>query len=123
MPLHTQETSIQETILPSLKDPRFPWAPVDWSTADAERCAQKEGVSLVDDHWKAITILQECLTCETHSPRKRDLHDVLDEEFHPKGGLRYLYGLFPGGPIAQGCRMAGLTPPAGSVDRSFGSVQ
>ncbi|MDH5470718.1 MAG: TusE/DsrC/DsvC family sulfur relay protein, partial [Gammaproteobacteria bacterium] len=29
----------------------------------------------------------------------------------------------PGGPIAQGCRIAGLVPPAGSKDSGFGSVQ
>ena len=30
--------------------------------------------------------------------------------------------LFPGGPVAQGCRLAGLKAPAGAVDRGFGSV-
>jgi tRNA 2-thiouridine synthesizing protein E len=121
--MHTQEISMQEVIHPLPKDPHFPWAPLDWSKADAQYFAQKEGLNLENDHWKAINILQECLTCTDHPPRKRELHDVLDEEFHSKGGLRYLYGLFPGGPIAQGCRMAGLTPPPGSVDKSFGSVQ
>jgi tRNA 2-thiouridine synthesizing protein E len=33
-----------------------------------------------------------------------------------------LFKLFPKGPIAQGCRLAGLEPPAGSVDLGFGSV-
>jgi len=53
----------------------------------------------------------------------RHLHDALEEHFHGRGGLRFLYELFPGGPVAQGCRIAGLQPPAGSTDRSFGSVQ
>lgn len=52
----------------------------------------------------------------------RELHDALDEKFHWKGGIGYLYRLFPGGPIAQGCRIAGLRAPAGAVDRGFGSV-
>jgi tRNA 2-thiouridine synthesizing protein E len=30
--------------------------------------------------------------------------------------------LFPGGPLAQGCRLAGLEPPAGAFDPSYGSV-
>jgi hypothetical protein len=30
--------------------------------------------------------------------------------------------LFSGGPVAQGCRLAGLNAPAGAVDRGFGSV-
>jgi tRNA 2-thiouridine synthesizing protein E len=36
--------------------------------------------------------------------------------------MRHLYMLFPGGPVAQGCRVAGLPVPAGAVDRGFGSV-
>ena len=53
----------------------------------------------------------------------RELLDALDEKFHGKGGLKYLYSLFPGGPVAQGCRIAGLQAPAGSTDMGFGSVQ
>ena len=53
----------------------------------------------------------------------RVLHDALDEKFHVKGGMKVLYEMFPGGPVAQGCRLAGLEAPAGAVDKSFGSVQ
>jgi len=34
----------------------------------------------------------------------------------------YLYQIIPGGPVAEGCRLAGLSVPAGAVDKSFGSV-
>lgn len=54
--------------------------------------------------------------------RRRALHDALEEKFHHKGGLKFLYTLFPRGPVAQGCRLAGLTPPPGSFDPSYGSV-
>jgi len=53
----------------------------------------------------------------------RELKDALEEAFHREGGLRYLHRLFPGGPVAQGCRLAGLVAPPGAVDKSFGSVQ
>jgi tRNA 2-thiouridine synthesizing protein E len=53
----------------------------------------------------------------------RELHDALDERFHTRGGMKFLYRLFPGGPVAQGCRLAGLPVPAGAVNPSFGSVQ
>jgi tRNA 2-thiouridine synthesizing protein E len=52
----------------------------------------------------------------------RELHDALDEMFHRQGGIKQLYVLFHGGPIAQGCRIAGLKAPAGAIDRGFGSV-
>jgi len=115
-------TTMQEVMRPIEKDPRFPNAPLGWSPAEAERKAREEGLTLGDEHWEAIRGLQEYFTRNT-TPRVRELHDALDEKFHGKGGIRHLYELFPGGPTAQGCRMAGLTPPAGAEDKSFGSVQ
>lgn len=52
----------------------------------------------------------------------RELHDALDERFHSAGGIKHLYQLFPRGPVAQGCRLAGLEAPAGATDKGFGSV-
>jgi tRNA 2-thiouridine synthesizing protein E len=46
----------------------------------------------------------------------------LDAEFAAEGGRRYLYGLFPRGPILQGCRIAALPLPSGTLDLSFGSA-
>ena len=103
-------------------DPEFPNAPAGWSRAVAEQTAKDEGIELGEDHWQAIRAVQEYFT-KAETPRARGLHDALDEKFHASGGIKYVYQLFPGGPVAQGCRMAGLQPPAGSVDRSFGSVQ
>jgi len=102
---------------------RFPHAPSQWSSDEAEAMAREEGLELGDDHWNELRALQEY--CARHECKKfsvRELHDALDEKFHDKGGYKYLYRLFPGGPIAQGCRLAGLEPPAGAVDLGFGSV-
>lgn len=104
-------------------NPAFPNAPEGWTRDSAERVAQGEGLRLGDDHWTAVRALQEYFS--RHEPGDislRELHDALDESFHHKGGIRYLYTLFPGGPIAQGCRLAGLEPPPGAEDKSFGSV-
>jgi tRNA 2-thiouridine synthesizing protein E len=114
--------TMQEVMRPIEKDPRFPRAPLGWSAHEAERVAGEEGLSLADDHWEAVRALQEYFS-RNENPRVRELHDALDEKFHTKGGIRYLYELFPGGPVAQGCKLAGLTPPAGAEDKSFGSVQ
>lgn len=104
------------------RDPDFPHAPIDWSPESAHRLAQAEGIDLGDTHWLTIKALQRYF--ETHErPNVRQLHDALNEAFHASGGLKHLYTLFPGGPVAQGCRLAGLQPPSGSVDKSFGSVQ
>lgn len=101
----------------------FPFAPPGWGPGDAESRATAEGLSLKPDHFELIGALQEYFG--RHDRRDinvRELHDALEERFHGRGGRRYLYRLCPGGPVAQGCRLAGLEMPAGAVDRSFGSV-
>jgi tRNA 2-thiouridine synthesizing protein E len=47
----------------------------------------------------------------------------LDNAFTEQGGARYLYRLFPHGPLAQGARIAGLPVPANVTNASFGSMQ
>jgi tRNA 2-thiouridine synthesizing protein E len=104
-------------------DPRFPHAPEGWTAALAAEAARREGLEPGEDHWEALRALQEYYA--RHEPtavRLRELHDALDEKFHLRGGIRHLYALFPGGPVAQGCRLAGLRAPAGATDKGFGSV-
>ena len=102
----------------------FPHAPAGWQQRDAERIARDEGLELGPDHWLSLRALQEYFARhEDGEIRVRELKDALDEAFHHKGGVRYLHRLFPGGPVAQGCRLAGLPVPPGAVDPSFGSVQ
>jgi TusE/DsrC/DsvC family sulfur relay protein len=105
-------------------DPAFPHAPRGWNRTGAEEVAQAEGIEPSEDHWEAIRALQAyyAKSKEPSHVKVRELHDALDEKFKAKGGIKYLYGLFPGGPLAQGCRVAGLEPPAGAVDKGFGSV-
>lgn len=106
----------------AVADPDFPQAPADWTRASAEVAARADRIDLEPDHWNMIKALQGYFALHER-PNVRELHDALDEAFHGKGGLKYLYGLFPGGPVAQGCRFAGLDAPAGAADKSFGSVQ
>jgi len=109
----------------STTDPEFPHAPRHWTRATAEQLAAEEGLELAADHWETVRALQDYF--ERHdqgrSVKVRELHDALDEHFHAKGGIKYLYEILPGGPVAQGCRLAGLDVPAGAADPSFGSVQ
>jgi tRNA 2-thiouridine synthesizing protein E len=105
--------------------PGFPNAPEGWNRAVAMSAAQADGVDPVEDHWEAVRTLQEYFArhADDTSINIRELLDALEERFHSRGGMRYLYKLFPGGPVAQGCRMAGLEAPPGSTDQGFGSVQ
>jgi len=104
-------------------DTQFPYAPDDWTRASAIEAAQQEEINLDADHWEALRALQEYyVKHEDIIINMRELHDALDEKFHGKGGIKYLYLLFPGGPLAQGCRIAGLKAPVGATDLGFGSV-
>lgn len=99
----------------------FPNAPHDWNIESAMVTAKEEGVTLKDDHWELIRALQEYYT-KVEFPNLRQIKDALDEKFHSRGGMKYLYQIIPGGPVAAGCRLAGLKIPAGAIDKSFGSM-
>lgn len=101
----------------------FPFAPSDWSPDEAERVAGEESIQLTSDHLELIAALQEYFSKhDKPDVNVRELADALNEKFHTKGGRKYLYGLLPGGPVAIGCKLAGLPVPAGAVDKSFGSA-
>ncbi|MDO9387284.1 MAG: TusE/DsrC/DsvC family sulfur relay protein [Thiobacillus sp.] len=103
--------------------PDFPHAPFDWSRHQAEEVAKTEGLTLTETHWEVVRALQElCSQNAEPALNARDMHDALDEHFHAEGGIKYLYELFPEGPLAQGCRLAGLEPPAGAQDKGMGSA-
>jgi tRNA 2-thiouridine synthesizing protein E len=99
----------------------FPHAPSDWSKTVAEEVAKEDGLELTEDHWQLIHALQEYYD-KADRPHLREIKDALEESFHIKGGMKYLYEIIPGGPVAQGCKLAGLEVPAGAIDKSFGSV-
>lgn len=105
------------------RTPDFPHAPLGWRPEQAAEQAAAQGLTLGDDHWAVLRALQDYYARhEGARVNTRELHDALDERFHISGGLRYLYELFPGGPLAQGCPLAGLEPPPGSSDKGFGSA-
>ena len=106
-----------------MSDPQldFPNAPDGWSEALAHRIAGEKGLVLAADHWLLIRALQEYYSKAEH-PVLRQVKDALEESFHRKGGMKYLYRICPGGPVAEGCVLAGLEVPPGAIDKSFGSV-
>ena len=99
----------------------FPNAPEHWDIQSAEGIAKEDGLQLSEDHWDLVRALQEYYK-KAESPKMRQLKDALEEKFHSRGGMKYLYQIIPSGPVAAGCRLAGLNVPAGAVDKSFGSV-
>jgi tRNA 2-thiouridine synthesizing protein E len=105
----------------SISPDSFPNAPDGWDIKIAEAVAETDGVDMNDDHWDLIRALQEYYS-KVEFANLRQIKDALEEKFHSRGGMKYLYQIIPGGPVAEGCRLAGLNVPAGAIDKSFGSA-
>lgn len=94
-----------------------------WDRDCALQAAASEGIELDDRHWEVITFLRRYYLDHGWPAQSRRLVRELDIAFTDKGGTRYLYRLFPQGPLAQGTRIAGLPEPANVTNQSFGYVQ
>jgi TusE/DsrC/DsvC family sulfur relay protein len=94
----------------------------DWDRNVATELAEKEGIQLTDAHWEVASYLRKLYQGSGPVDYARDLSAILDQRFKSKGGLKYLFTLFPNGPVTQGCKIAGLSVPHDSTQNSFGSV-
>jgi tRNA 2-thiouridine synthesizing protein E len=95
----------------------------EWSEEIATGLAAKEGIQLSAEHMEVIHLLRDHYRFHGHDLSGTRLLRALEEPFGRRGGRKHLFELFPGGPISQGCRFAGLPAPPYSKDLSFGSVQ
>jgi tRNA 2-thiouridine synthesizing protein E len=94
-----------------------------WSPQFARRRAETEGIFLTDEHWEIIIYLRERYRERGGARSAREIVKELEEKFTDGHGRRSLYELFPGGPVSQASRLAGLPLPPYSRDPSFGSVE
>jgi len=85
--------------------------------------AEKEGITLSNEHLGVIECLRDYYLEFGEAEKGRDIEDMLDEVFDGHGGRKYLWKLFPGGPVTQGMRVAGLPVPPHSGDKGFGTVR
>ncbi len=86
-----------------------------------ERAAAK-GIELSDDHWKVIDFVRKVSAQSETTPHARDVAEKLYEEFADKGGSKYLYELFPAGPVSTAAELADIEPPLNAKNPSFGSA-
>ncbi len=93
-----------------------------WSEEIANELAKKEGINLTPAYWDVIDALRNYYQEFGLEDNGRSLLKRMEIEFDALGGKKYLYDLFPRGPVNQACRIAGLPLPPHSSDPSFGSV-
>ena len=91
--------------------------------AHVREMAGKEGIVLTNEHLGVIECLRDYFLEFGEAEKGRDIEDMLDEVFAGHGGRKYLWNLFPGGPVTQGMRIAGLPVPPHTGDKGFGTVR
>lgn len=93
-----------------------------WTEQQAMEMARADGLELTEAHLGMIRYLRDCYADHGGTINARMLTQSLETEFAGMGGHRFLYTLFPHGPIAQASRYAGLPMPPGTRDPSFGTT-
>ena len=92
-----------------------------WSPLTVTQMAKDEGIDeLTEAHWHVIYTLRNLYRQNGRASNVREVMHILEQDFVEEGGSRFLYELFPKGPISQGSRLAGVPAPPNSSDPSFG---
>lgn len=86
-----------------------------------EQRAEEKDIQLSDKHREVIDFVldfyEHCDDCEN----ARALADMMQDEFIPQGGRKYLYRLFPDGPLSTIHHLADLPSLRSQNDKSFGT--
>ena len=89
----------------------------DWSEPLATHMAQKEGLTLTDEHWEVLRYMRKFYFQYGITPMvKLLIKHMAEEHGNDVSNEKRLYGLFPKGPSRQGSRIAGLPEPQGCMD-------
>ena len=84
----------------------------DWNETIAREIAMAEKITLTENHMEIILMLRHYYQEYQHIPPMRGLSKVIKKMLgEEKAHSIYLYELFPGGPVKQGCKIAGLPKP------------
>ncbi len=94
----------------------------NWNRKAAEATAQSMHLTLTNAHWQVIDFIRTYFANAGELRHARELSEVLAERFTTEGGAKYLFQLFPGGPVTQGCQLAGIQVPKDASDGSFGYI-
>ena len=83
-----------------------------WNSQVAEQLAHNEGITLGNDHWEIINLLQQFYREFEFSPAMRPLVKYVAQQLgSDKGKSLYLLSLFPNSPAKLAAKIAGLPKP------------
>lgn len=86
-----------------------------------EKNAQKKGIELTPERLEAIEFVQDFYEHCDDCKNARQLMNIMDQEFADKGGKKYLYRLFPDGPLSTIHDLIELPNLGNQVDLGFGT--
>jgi tRNA 2-thiouridine synthesizing protein E len=87
-----------------------------WSRVVADALAQRNGLTLTEEHWKIIQFVRDYHDAYAIEPPMRALVKALAALIgKAAGNSRFLYQLFPDGPIKEASRYAGLAKPLSCI--------
>jgi tRNA 2-thiouridine synthesizing protein E len=88
----------------------------DWSESLAGSMAEKDGLILTSDHWAVINYFREYFAeFEIEPPMRAVVRWSAGTLGQDKVNSRYLYQLFPDGPVLQASRYGGLPRPLSCI--------
>jgi tRNA 2-thiouridine synthesizing protein E len=71
---------------------------------------------LTEDHWQVLQLFRQYfMEYEIEPPMRALVRMVREQMGEDKGNSRFLYRLFPKGPVTQACRYAGLPRPVSCI--------
>ncbi len=83
----------------------------DWNKKVAKELAASDNIELTEDHWQLITVIQKIFDATGDTPPMRLLIKLLRQEINSEVDSRYLYRLYPNGPVRYASKHAGLPKP------------
>ena len=87
-----------------------------WNQELAGMIAGSENIEMNDDHWVVVNFLRNFYEEYQIEPAARILTRAIKRTLGPeKGNSKYLYELFPFGPIKQASKIAGLPKPTSCI--------
>jgi tRNA 2-thiouridine synthesizing protein E len=87
-----------------------------WSRELAAIIAASENIAMGDDHWEVVNFMRKFYEEYQIEPAARILTRAIKRTLGPeKGASKYLYELFPDGPIRQASKIAGLPKPTSCI--------
>lgn len=90
--------------------------PAAWDLEIAHHMAGEDGIELTEDHLEILGIFRAYFEeYEIEPPMRAFVKLAAAQLGDEKGNSRYLYRLFPQGPIIQACRYAGLPRPLSCI--------